>query len=47
MGVNYSWNTCYVFSGWLDRGENHKESVSQKTEADSLSAVWDELSTEG
>jgi len=29
------------------RGENHKESVAQKMEADILSAVWDELSMEG
>jgi len=46
--VNYSWTTCYVFSsGRPDRGKNHKESMAQKTEADILSAAWDELSTEG
>jgi len=34
-------------SGKPDRGENHKENMAQKTEADILSAAWDELSTEG
>jgi len=34
-------------SGRPDRGKNDKESMAQKTEADILSAAWDELSTEG